>query len=153
MVIWLIFFLFVQTKPIFAVCLPGPRGARLFCHSCFNLCSVFRKAFNLYLYFLNFLGCQMGSFLSDTFFKSFSSTVNMFISILIQILQQLNFFVISALGNRKKTAKFLMRTFTCRSTFLYGCVAGRGVRLLISVCEYFGSTFAKLDTWSICLEA
>jgi hypothetical protein len=24
------------------------------------------------------------------------------------------------LGNRKKIAKFLMRTFTCRSTFLYG---------------------------------
>jgi hypothetical protein len=23
------------------------------------------------------------------------------------------------LGNRKQTAKFLMRTFTCRSTFLY----------------------------------
>ena len=27
----------------------------------------------------------------------------------------------SLLGNRKKIAKFLMRTFTCRSTFLYGC--------------------------------
>jgi hypothetical protein len=25
----------------------------------------------------------------------------------------------SLLGNRKKLAKFLMRTFTCRSTFLY----------------------------------
>jgi hypothetical protein len=25
----------------------------------------------------------------------------------------------SLLGNRKKIAKFLMRTFTCRSTFLY----------------------------------
>jgi hypothetical protein len=25
------------------------------------------------------------------------------------------------LGNRKKIAKFLMRTFTCRSTFLYAC--------------------------------
>jgi hypothetical protein len=24
------------------------------------------------------------------------------------------------LGNRKKIAKFLIRTFTCRSTFLYG---------------------------------
>jgi hypothetical protein len=24
------------------------------------------------------------------------------------------------LGNRKKIAKFFMRTFTCRSTFLYG---------------------------------
>jgi hypothetical protein len=27
----------------------------------------------------------------------------------------------SLLGNRKKIAKFLMRTFACRSTFLYGC--------------------------------
>ncbi len=27
----------------------------------------------------------------------------------------------SLLGNRKKMAKFLMRTFTCRSTFLYEC--------------------------------
>jgi hypothetical protein len=26
----------------------------------------------------------------------------------------------SLLGERKKIAKFLMRTFTCRSTFLYG---------------------------------
>jgi hypothetical protein len=26
----------------------------------------------------------------------------------------------SLLVNRKKIAKFLMRTFTCRSTFLYG---------------------------------
>jgi hypothetical protein len=26
----------------------------------------------------------------------------------------------SLLGNKKKIAKFLMRTFTCRSTFLYG---------------------------------
>jgi hypothetical protein len=25
------------------------------------------------------------------------------------------------LGHRKKIAKFLMRTFTCRSTFLYAC--------------------------------
>jgi hypothetical protein len=25
-----------------------------------------------------------------------------------------------SLGYRKKIAKFLMRTFTCRSTFLYG---------------------------------
>jgi hypothetical protein len=27
----------------------------------------------------------------------------------------------SLMGNRKKIAKFLMRTFTCRSTFLYEC--------------------------------
>jgi hypothetical protein len=35
-----------QTQ-VFAVWLPGPK-AGLFCHSCFNLCSVFRKAINLY---------------------------------------------------------------------------------------------------------
>jgi hypothetical protein len=28
----------------------------------------------------------------------------------------------SLLGNRKKIAKFLMRTFTCRSTFLYAAI-------------------------------
>jgi hypothetical protein len=35
----------------------------------------------------------------------------------------------SLLGNRKKIAKFLRRTFTCRSTFLYGedtLARGRG---------------------------
>jgi hypothetical protein len=31
----------------------------------------------------------------------------------------------SLLGNRKKMAKFLMRTFTCRSTFLYASVPFR----------------------------
>jgi hypothetical protein len=29
-------------------------------------------------------------------------------------------------GNRKKIAKFLMRTFTCRSTFLYAIIPLRG---------------------------
>ncbi len=69
-----------------------------------------------------------GQFLSDTFFKSFSSTVNMFISIFtIQILHNItNSWIFSdigrncLLGNRKKKNKFLKRTFTCRSTFLYG---------------------------------
>jgi hypothetical protein len=69
----------------------------------------------------------MGSFLSNIFFKSFSSTLNMFISIfMIQILQLLNFSDIDRnylLGNRKKIAKFLLRTFTCRSTFLYAYIA------------------------------
>jgi len=32
----------------------------------------------------------------------------------------------SLLGNRKKIAKFLMRTFTCRSTFLYALDQGEG---------------------------
>jgi hypothetical protein len=30
------------------------------------------------------------------------------------------------LGNRKKIAKFSMRTFTCGSTFLYGVTQGLG---------------------------
>jgi hypothetical protein len=72
----------------------------------------------------------MGSFLSDTFFQAFSSTVNMFISIfMIQILHNItNSWIFSdigrncLLGSRKKIAKFLMRTFTCRSTFLYDFV-------------------------------
>jgi hypothetical protein len=35
----------------------------------------------------------------------------------------------SWLGNRKKIAKFLMRTFTCRSTFLYD------INIQLSHCE------------------
>ncbi len=36
------------------------------------------------------------------------------------------------LGNRKKIAKFLMRTFTCRSTFLYG----KGTWLALNTCYH-----------------
>jgi hypothetical protein len=69
----------------------------------------------------------MGSFLSDPFFKSLSSTEHMFISIfMIQILHNItNSRIFSdidrncLLGNRKKIAKFLMKTFTCHSAFLY----------------------------------
>jgi hypothetical protein len=76
----------------------------------------------------------MGSFLSDTFFKSFLSTENMFISIfMIQILHNftnssifINIGRNCLLGNRKKIAKFLMRTFTSHSTFLYGRGEVRG---------------------------
>jgi hypothetical protein len=38
----------------------------------------------------------------------------------------------SLLGNRKKIAKFLMRTFTCRSTFLYAFYASAQLKLHIS---------------------
>ncbi len=69
MIIWLLFFLFL--------CLPGPT-AGLFCHPCFNLCRVFRKAFNLYTF--QILKLLNGQFLSDIFFKYFSTNVNMFIS-------------------------------------------------------------------------
>jgi hypothetical protein len=62
----------------------------------------------------------MSSFLSDTLFKSFPSIVNMFISIfMIHILHNITRNCL--LGKRKKIAKFLMRTFTYRSTFLYAC--------------------------------
>ncbi len=76
----------------------------------------------------------MGIFLSDTLFKSFSSTENMFISVfMIQILHNftkswifINIGRNCLLGNRKKIAKFLMRTFTSHSTFLYGRGEVRG---------------------------
>jgi hypothetical protein len=48
--------------------------------------------------------------------------LSLFLLFLVRSLQQLNLNDIgrnSLLGNRKKIAKFLMRTFTCRSTFLY----------------------------------
>jgi hypothetical protein len=57
----------------------------------------------------------MDSFLSDTFFKSFSSTVNMFFLYL--WFKHCNRWIFSdigrnyLLGNRKKIAKFLMRTW------------------------------------------
>ncbi len=48
------------------------------------------KAINLYTF--QILRLLMGSYLPETFFKSFSRTGNMFISVfMIQILQQLNF--------------------------------------------------------------
>jgi hypothetical protein len=70
----------------------------------------------------------MGSFFSDTFFQILLEFCTMFIFIFLsQILHNItNSCVFSdigrncLLGNRKKIAKFLMRTFTCRSTFLYG---------------------------------
>ncbi len=73
----------------------------------------------------------MGSFLSDPYFKYFLSTINVFIPIfMIQILHNItNCRIFSdigwncLLGNRKKIAKFLMRTFTCWSTFFYGSPA------------------------------
>ncbi len=39
------------------------------------------------------------------------------------------------LGNRKKIAKFLMRTFTCRSTFLYGFIPPYGAQVVTSVVD------------------
>ncbi len=96
----------------------------------------------------------MGSFLSDTFFKSFSRTVNMFISIfMIQILQQLNFKwyrqKLYLLANRKKITKFLMRIFSCRSTFLY--VANLWLRVSASaeMFEQAGEARARAHTFHV----
>ncbi len=49
--------------------------------------------------------------------------LSLFLLFLMRSFQQLNLDDIgrdSLLGHRKKIAKFLMRTFSCRSTFLYG---------------------------------
>jgi hypothetical protein len=46
----------------------------------------------------------------------------------------------SLLGYRKKIAKFLMRTFTCRSTFLYGSAsAGLDINLVDHISEALSS--------------
>ena len=54
-----------------------------------------------------------------------------------KIFQQLNLKYICRnclLGHRKKIAKFLMRTFTCRSTFLYG--AGHTTVCIYNIYNY-----------------
>ncbi len=121
MIIWLIFFLFLQTKPQFlhSVCLV-PAGH--FCRSCFfsscTLSHIYVYSYNVHV-------------LTPTY------TVQYVISCAVNIRLQLYTCFLtmrskqassaifndigrnSLLGNRKKIAKFLMRTFTCRSTFLY----------------------------------
>jgi hypothetical protein len=120
LIIWLIFFLFLQTKPSFAACLPSPRTV-LFCVPV-SISAVSLGRLSTYIHTFRFSGCSMGSFLSDTFFKSFSSAVNMFISIFMIQIYIAEFLVMSAeitCWEKEKKGKFLMRTFTCRSTFLY----------------------------------
>jgi hypothetical protein len=122
LIIWLIFFLFLQTKPQFlpSVCLVP---AEHFCCSCF------------------FSSCTLSHIciLCTTYMFSHPHiTVEYVISCAVNIRLQLYTCFLtmrskhasseilndigrnSLLGNRKKVAKFLMRTFTCRSTFLYG---------------------------------
>ncbi len=82
-----------------------------------------------------------GQFLSDQYFKSCLITVNMCISIfMLQILHNIiNSWILSditrnwLLGNRKKIGKFLMRTFTYRSIFLYGFTCYEWPRLHVGV--------------------
>jgi hypothetical protein len=81
----------VQTKPCFCLLFAWSQACT-FLLFLFNLCSVFTKLSTRIRYFLDFKDTQWAGFLTDTFFKTFSSTVNMFISIfMIQIFQQLNF--------------------------------------------------------------
>jgi hypothetical protein len=105
LIIWLIFFLYLQTKPSFC------------CLFAWTFLSFLLQSLSVYqfIYFLGFKVAERGSFLSDIFFKSFSEYCkyvyfnihdsNLFSDIGRDCL----------LGNRKKIAKFLMRTFTCRS--------------------------------------
>ena len=85
MIIWLIFFLFLQTKPSFCRLLAAPSWTFLpkYRLSEYTRCGGGRGGMGPQLN-LNDIGRNC------------------------------------LLGNRKKIAKFLMRTFTCRSTFLFG---------------------------------
>ncbi len=96
----------------------------------------------------------MGSFLSDTYFKSFSRTVNMFISIfMIQVLQQLNFWwyrqKLYLLANRKKIVKFLMRTVTCPSIVLYVANLWLSVSASAEMFEQAGEARARAHTFHV----
>jgi hypothetical protein len=71
--------------------------AGLFCHTCFNLCSLLKETSS---WFCLYSCCFGEKFPTAEFWNDIGR----------------NFL----LGNRKKIAKWLMRTFTCRSTFLYG---------------------------------
>jgi hypothetical protein len=50
-------------------------------------------------------------------------------------------------GNRKKIAKFLMRTFTCRSTFLYGVVVSCKIPILATRVRFPGGASGDIAQW------
>jgi hypothetical protein len=50
------------------------------------------------------------------------------------------------LGNRKKIAKFLMRTFTCRSTFLYGTIYG-GLGTGVVIQAHQATKVGGINSW------
>jgi hypothetical protein len=121
LITWLIFFLILQTKPSFCHLFNWSLG-RTFLPFCFNLCTVFWKVYQL-IYFLPFKVAKWAV-------PSLTHSSNPFRGLYICLFQYSLFKYCSSrifsdidrnylLGNRKKTAKFLMRTFTCRSTFLY----------------------------------
>ncbi len=97
--------------------------AGLFCHSCFNLCSVFEEGYQL-LYFLDFKGAKSAAplwHILQILFEYCKYVNSIFRfkycnSWLFSDIGRNNDYL---LGNRKQIAKFLMRTFACHSTFLY----------------------------------
>ncbi len=89
MIIWLIFVLFLQTKPSFC---------RLFACPSWTFLPNYRLS--------EYTRCGDGG-----------GWVRMETGIVSVLCIGRN----CLLGNGKKIAKFLMRTFACRSTFLYGC--------------------------------
>jgi hypothetical protein len=76
-VLWLIFFLFHQTKPSFCCLFACMVPTGLFCHSCFNFCSLMFQFCSLFKKFIKLdsfifkIAKWAVSFLSDTMFKSF----------------------------------------------------------------------------------
>ncbi len=79
--------------------------------------------YSVFKYCIILLHCQFIKNISDNSFLSRPGSV-----ITVHILNDIG--RNSSLGNRKKVAKFLMRTFACRSTFLYG-IHGRNIRVEI----------------------
>ena len=120
MIIWLIFFLFLQTKSSFPLSLPGPswtflllRIQSLQCLKVINLTKLLSgpRIFKL----LNLCGNQLISIprclcLCSLCFWGKYSNSRIFNDIGRNCFQ----------GHIKKIAKFLMRTFACRSTLIYG---------------------------------
>ncbi len=121
------FFLFLQTKPQFlpSVCLV-PAGH--FCRSCFFSSCTLSHTVYVYSVQCTCSHTHMDSTVCDQLCCKYMATVvHIFLTMRSKhasskILNDIG--RNSLLGNRKKIAKFLMRTFTCRSTFLYGCITG-----------------------------
>ena len=99
MIIWLIFFLFLQTKPLYSL----PYMYTLYnVHVLTPTCTVqyvISCAVNIWLLFYTCFLTMRSKHASSTILNDIGRN--------------------SLLGKRKKIAKFLMRTFTYRSTFLY----------------------------------
>jgi hypothetical protein len=76
--------------------------------------------------------------------------LSLFLLFLVTSFQHLNFEYIgrnSLLGNRKKIAKFLLRTFTCRSTFFYKGSYRPSSQLSCMRGERGGIHFIVMEAW------